>query len=180
MNLIGELWFAFWIFLPAGVANMSPVLANYVPILNKWNAPVDFGKSWRGKRLLGNNKRLRGVFFGIIIGALISVLQYIPDIYYQSSINSLGSALFNGGLLGFGAMLGDIVESFFKRRGNIAPGKSWFPFDQTDYIIGGLVCWLWYVNISLKTVVYIFIIYFGLHLATRYIGFKLGVNNKAI
>lgn len=178
--MIGELWFAFWVFLPAGIANMSPILANYIPILNKWNTPVDLGITWRGQRLLGENKRWRGAVIGIVVGALVSAIQYTPDIYYQASINSIGSALFSGALLGFGAILGDIVESFFKRRRGVKPGNSWFPFDQTDYIFGGLACWLWYVNINMKTIAYIFVIYFILHLVTRYFGYKLGINDKSI
>jgi len=38
----------------------------------------------------------------------------------------------------FGALLGDIVESFFKRRKGIERGKDWIPFDQLDFIIGVL------------------------------------------
>jgi CDP-2,3-bis-(O-geranylgeranyl)-sn-glycerol synthase len=39
----------------------------------------------------------------------------------------------------FGALLGDIVESFFKRRIGRDRGQDWIPFDQLDFIVGALV-----------------------------------------
>ena len=39
----------------------------------------------------------------------------------------------------FGALLGDIVESFFKRRLGKNRGEDWLVFDQLDFIIGALV-----------------------------------------
>jgi CDP-2,3-bis-(O-geranylgeranyl)-sn-glycerol synthase len=41
-------------------------------------------------------------------------------------------------LLGFGALAGDSIKSFFKRRVGVKPGKRWFPFDQIDFVIGAL------------------------------------------
>ncbi|KAA0006124.1 MAG: CDP-archaeol synthase, partial [Thermoplasmata archaeon] len=39
----------------------------------------------------------------------------------------------------FGALLGDIVESFFKRRVGKERGEDWIPFDQVDFLIGALI-----------------------------------------
>jgi CDP-2,3-bis-(O-geranylgeranyl)-sn-glycerol synthase len=39
----------------------------------------------------------------------------------------------------FGALLGDITESFFKRRVGKQRGEDWIPFDQLDFILGVLV-----------------------------------------
>jgi len=38
----------------------------------------------------------------------------------------------------FGALIGDIVESFFKRRIGKVRGQDWIPFDQLDFILGAL------------------------------------------
>ena len=38
----------------------------------------------------------------------------------------------------FGALLGDIVESFFKRRAGKERGEDWIPFDQLDFLLGAL------------------------------------------
>ena len=37
-----------------------------------------------------------------------------------------------------GALLGDIIESFFKRRIGKSRGENWIPFDQIDFILGVL------------------------------------------
>jgi CDP-diglyceride synthetase len=75
-NGMSGLWEIFWFFLPAGIANMSPVLANKIPGINQWKTPLDFGKSWRGKRIFGNNKTWRGLIFGTLIASLVGLIQY--------------------------------------------------------------------------------------------------------
>ena len=163
-------------FLPAGVANMSPILANKLPIIKHWNTPIDFGKNWRGKRILGDNKRLRGIVFGILTGGVTAVI--VSKLNANTVVTM--EPFWVGCLLGFGALMGDAVESFFKRQRGFAPGVSWFPFDQTDYIFGGLVLIYPFVHLQLWTVVTIFVVYFGLHILAAYIGFLLGLKDKPI
>ena len=38
----------------------------------------------------------------------------------------------------FGALGGDIIESFFKRRTGKDRGEDWIPLDQLDFILGVL------------------------------------------
>src|SRR5688572_26202428 len=73
--IIQYLVWAFWIFLPAGIANMSPVLANKIPQLNRWKTPFDLHLKWHGSRLLGDNKTWRGVVFGTAMAVLTILLQ---------------------------------------------------------------------------------------------------------
>lgn len=131
---------ALWFILPAGIANICASLSRYVPILNY---PVDFGKSWRGKRIFGDHKTWRGIILGILFGLLTFWLQqylYQFDFFENLSLTDYSQQTWVFGfLLSSGAVWGDVARSFFKRRVNIAPGKSWFPFDQIDYTIGALV-----------------------------------------
>ncbi|MHB1261288.1 MAG: CDP-2,3-bis-(O-geranylgeranyl)-sn-glycerol synthase [Thermoplasmatota archaeon] len=46
-------------------------------------------------------------------------------------------ALF-GAILGFAALLGDAVKSYFKRRLGKDRGAPWVPFDQLDFVVFGL------------------------------------------
>ena len=39
----------------------------------------------------------------------------------------------------FGALLGDVIESFFKRRVGKDRGQDWIPFDQLDFLVGALI-----------------------------------------
>lgn len=173
MNILID---AFWFFLPAGIANMSPVLASRLPLLKEWKTPIDFGKSADGHRILGDNKTWRGIVFGSFMAAITAGLIY--SIRHDG--DWLLPSMFVGALMGFGALAGDAVESFFKRRRGIKPGNAWFPFDQTDYIIGGLLFVVPFAPLSTPLILAVFVIYFGLHLITSYIGFLLGLKPKPL
>lgn len=82
--------------------------------------------------------------------------------------------------MGFGALAGDAIESFFKRQSGIAAGNSWFPFDQTDYIVGGLAMSLFVSAWDTKLFLVVIFEYFGLHLFTSYLAFKMKLKDKPI
>jgi CDP-2,3-bis-(O-geranylgeranyl)-sn-glycerol synthase len=175
--MMSELWEAFWFFLPAGIANMSPVLASRLPLLKLWNTPLDLGLTYKGKRLTGDSKTWRGLLFGSAVAALVGLFQYRG---IASSAESVAFIIVATGSMGFGALLGDAVESFFKRQRGKAPGESWFPFDQLDYIVGGVVFALFFVNLSLAQILQIVIIYFGLHLIFSYLGYLLKLKKRPL
>lgn len=120
----------FWLFLPAGVANVVPVLAARYHILSTLARPIH-------EETLGKHKTWRGVILGIIFGSIASSIQYF--VYPAFPYLTLPAALSAGAALGAGALLGDIAKSFFKRRLQIPPGRSWPPFDQIDFIVGALM-----------------------------------------
>lgn len=180
-----EILYAIAFFLPAGIANMTPVLANKIPLLNRWKTPLDFGKSFRGKRIFGANKTWRGLVYGAIVGGVTGLVLYelfpvIIDTFTPGLQMNLLSLFFIGAALGAGALAGDAVESFFKRQGGVKPGESWFPFDQIDYIIGGLF-FVWpFVQMTWRFAGIILLAYFGLHLFVSYIGYLLKFKDKPI
>jgi CDP-2,3-bis-(O-geranylgeranyl)-sn-glycerol synthase len=180
-ELLRDILIAFWVFLPAGISNMAPVLAAKLPLIRGFNSPLDFGKSFRGIRFFGANKTWRGLFAGIVMATLTGYVQYyvFTDLHPLSD-GPLWIMLVASALLGAGALLGDAVESFFKRRADVPPGQSWFPFDQTDYIIGGLLLWAPIAQPPVQVVLAIFGLYFGLHLLVSYIGYLLGLKDKPI
>ena len=159
-----------YFFLPAGIANMIPVLVRKVPFLE---SPV-----WRG--IFGKNKTWRGIFFAVICGMVVAGLQTI--IGWDLSFFNYGeyNFLLFGFLSGFGAIIGDLVESGIKRGFNINPGKSWIPFDQIDYIFGGLIFISFYISLSWMVMFIILIEYFFIHFLINYIGFTWGLRKNAI
>lgn len=181
-----EILFAFWFFLPAGLANAAPVLANRLVGYNKWNAPLDFGLSWRDKQLFGANKTWRGLVAGMILALITIAVQ--RACYNQSEwvreISYLNYDVINiwklGVLFGTGSLLGDAVESFFKRQVGVAPGHAWFPFDQIDYIIGGLIFSLPVIRLSVSSYLWIIIVWFGMHLLVSYLSFLLKLKSRPI
>lgn len=179
--------FAVWFFLPAGLANVSPIFFSRMPGLKHWNTPLDFGKSYKGRVIFGRNKTWRGLIGGGLVGLLTLLLQSYLYLRFEWARELSGpldygdaALLWLGPLLGLGALAGDAVESFFKRRANVPPGEAWFPFDQTDYIVGGLLLSLPVVRLSLPEYGLIFIVWFLAHLIFSYIGFRLGLKPKPI
>ena len=133
---------ALWLILPAGFANMSPVLAE--KIFPDWNMPVDLNHTLKNKEILGPHKTYRGLFSGLIVGFLIFFLQqkaYALSMSVRSisliDYSALPTAF--GAWLGLAALLGDLLKSFCKRRLAIAPGRPWIPFDEVDWVAGALV-----------------------------------------
>lgn len=166
----------FWLLLPAGLATCSPVWFKWLPILNY---PVDFNLNFRGKRLLGDNKTYRGFFIGIVMAIIVVHIQKI--LYSTTSSFSLinyseiNVVLF-GFLLGFGALFGDAVKSFFKRQRGIKPGVSWPPFDQIDWIVGTILLASLYISIPWQYIIIAFVLFGLLHpmlnLAAYYLHIK--------
>jgi len=179
---MNALLFAIWFFWPAAIANVMPVFANKIPVLNRWTTPMDFGKSWRGKRILGNNKTWRGFVTGVAAASLVAGTQYfvLHPSAFALDLNGLGANMAVGALIGLGALTGDAVESFLKRQKGIPSGQTWFPFDQIDYIVGGILFVYPVFHLSMKAIGTIFVFFFVLHLVFTYIGYLLGLRDQPI
>jgi CDP-2,3-bis-(O-geranylgeranyl)-sn-glycerol synthase len=131
---------ALYLFLPAFVANGMPIIARKIPGLNKWNTPISAA-------LFGKNKTYRGFAAGVLSAVLVAVIQYavrdmVPVLPAVRLHTTLDQSMLVGLLLGFGALGGDLVKSFAKRRVGIAPGNPWPVLDGIDYVIGAIVCLL--------------------------------------
>lgn len=170
-----------WLLAPAGVANMSAAIS--AKLLPNLNAPVDFGKTLRGKRILGDHKTFRGLILGTFFGSIIYLLQvYLFENYDFTDKLSLfdysNESIFIGFLLSFGGLFGDMVKSFFKRQMSIASGKSWLIFDQIDWIVGSLLLSWPLTRIELSYIIIAIIFGFVLHLSIKYIGYNLGLDKE--
>ena len=172
-----------YFFVPAYVANMAPVVARGHA---EWLAkPMDGGRHWRGRRLLGDHKTWRGLLAGIAAGALAFALQrwlWERGLGREVALLDYGGAdpWLPGALLGLGAGLGDAVKSFFKRRVDIAPGGSWIGFDQLDFMVGAYACVsIVFVPPLLETVAILPLVFLG-SVATSTAGYWLGVKDAWI
>ena len=121
---------------------MAPVFASH--LFPKWGYPVNAGKTFRGQRIFGDHKTIRGFLAGIFVSSLVYGVQQLAfresQLIREMSLLDYGNhSLWLGAILGTGALGGDLLKSFFKRQVAIAPGKSWFPFDQIDWMIGTLL-----------------------------------------
>ncbi len=184
--MVKDLFFVFWFFAPVGLANEAAWVSGKIPFINKFSFPVDFYAKYRKKRVLGNHKTIRGFLFGILAGIIavyIQIYLYQHIAYLRQIIplnyNSINPIIF-GTLSGFGAIIGDSVKSFFKRQIGIQPGNSWFPFDQIDYTLGGIIFTSFYIRLSLYHYVLLFLLWFILHPLFNLIGYLLKLKDKPL
>ena len=143
---------AFWLSAPvviAGLLHMIVVRRNLLAALKR---PLDGGRTFRGQPIFGPNKTWRGVVFMTVGSALLGGFQglswgawaeregvqpcALPDPH------ALGYALL-GLALGFGYALGELPNSFVKRRAGIEAGKTsskiFFVIDQADSVVAALL-----------------------------------------
>ncbi|MBW3001669.1 CDP-archaeol synthase [Candidatus Woesearchaeota archaeon] len=168
----------FWFLLPAGIANMGPVLFKWLPILK---TPVDFNKKFRKKPVFGKNKTWRGLVCGVLVAIIVVYLQKLlyPFMQNYSLVDYSATSVFLlGFLLGFGALLGDLVESFAKRQRNTAPGKSLPPWDQLDWIIGALVLGSLLVPLSVSEIAIALVLFGLLHPLMNILGYALRIKKN--
>ena len=130
MTLVDSLARAICIVTAMSIAGAAHVLWLRSALARSWLTPLDFGATLRGKRLFGENKKLRGLlvmppatalsFFGL--GAARARL---PD-WFAAGIWPVSDASLAciGLLAGAAFMLAELPNSFVKRRLEIGPGKS--------------------------------------------------------
>jgi CDP-archaeol synthase len=175
---------ALWIFLPVLGAPLlhAPVLRwDLVPALKR---PLDGGRMWRGRRILGDNKTWRGALCmtsGVVL-ATLALWQWgwwrdqLPD-----EING-SSPVLVGLLIGLGTVGGELPNSFLKRRLDIAPGArlrtpggvALAPLDQGDLVLGIWVCLLpiWVMPVWLAAIAFVAIA--AIHAVLNVVGYAIG------
>jgi len=172
----------FYFFLPAGIANMAPVLVKNQFV---WLArPVDSGRTLWGKPLFGDHKTWRGLIFATLFGGIFFLIQYAAAWQFPAAFSWLVFDItilpwWFGFLFSFGAIMGDLIKSFFKRRFRVSPGRSWFPFDQIDFLLGAAIIAILFFNFT--PVIWLVIITLGpfMHIAFNYIGYWLKLKDSA-
>lgn len=185
--MIHDLIVALWFFLPAGAANVAPILVAKARIMTSLAVPLDGGAHWRGKRVFGDNKTWRGMVAGVIaavlaFGAQQWIVHLSPTIGgYFANIDYLSlPTILMGTLFALGALGGDAIESFFKRKRGIPAGRAWIPFDQLDYIIGSILLTMPLVLLTLPQYAWALVCWCGIHICVSYLGYKLGFKPRPI
>ena len=167
--ILDLLIWSLWYILPAYVANASAVV-----IHGKY--PLDHGvKFLDGRPFLGKGKTLIGFFSGVLFGFLAGVVQSLfgyPN-FGGFSMEGVSLAL----VLAFGAMFGDSLGSFVKRRFDLKRGQATPLLDQWDFIFGALLMVYIFKDFvvlpSLLMVLTILVVTPFIHIASNYVAFKL-------
>lgn len=173
-----------WLMLPALVPNSAAVLLG-------GGRPMDFGKSWRGRRLLGDGKTWRGFIGGTTSGIFVGLVQIgVVDSAGLDPAWSFGawpSALVVVVCLGLGSMLGDSMGSFIKRRIGLDRGIKAPGLDQYNFVVGAIIVvvafrFAWFQEHFIDGdavwgIVAIMILVPLLHRGVNIIGYKMGKKN---
>ena len=156
-DLLQLLGAAIWFILPAYVANATPVVLG-------GGAPIDGGKLFTdGRPIFGAGKTIRGFVAGLVAGSIVGVLQ--------------GAATL-GLLLALGALVGDLLGSFTKRRLNIPRGGAAPVLDQLGFVVFALLLASPVMLPRWEVILIILLITPPIHLATNFSGYKLGFKSR--
>ncbi len=164
VDLLVELVKALLIIFPAYAANGFPPLA-------RGRRPIDFHRKFPdGSRILGEGKTIEGFSLGVVAGTLIGALETLVYPSIDAYASSYGvyippMTLQIGFLISFGALVGDLVGSFIKRRMHLPRGKEVIFLDQWNFIVGSIAfvflitpitCYMVFIMLAITLVVHRF------------------------
>jgi CDP-2,3-bis-(O-geranylgeranyl)-sn-glycerol synthase len=139
---------------------------------------IDGGKKMRdGKPVFGSHKTVRGFVGGILAGTLVGMAQnaLLQSGVLRDVVFPFQFSVWLGFVISFGALVGDLVHSFVKRRISIAEGAPLPVADQLDFVVGA-VLFSWLVSPPpLLTVFIIFAITLPVHLLTNLLAYVIGM-----
>lgn len=149
--------------------------------------PVDFGKSdSKGNRWIGDGVTWRGLIGGTVIGIITGAVQgyFGPQIIAEFGdyiitpiVTSIPQGILIGFLLGFGALLGDAIGSFLKRRIGIGRGKPAPILDQLDFLIVALILVSFVVKLNWQFVIIAIVLTLAIHLIANTGAYLLGMKD---
>jgi len=178
MNILTHLLACLYFFLPAYFTNMTPPLIKKANLFNFLDREIDFGKKFLGQPIFGKHKSWRGAIFGILVGFLVALLQgYLYQFPAIQKISFLDYHQINIFLFGFlisaGAVFGDLLFAFIKRRLKMPSGARFIPFDQINYVIGAALFLTPFFRIDIIIWITLLILSFLLHIVIKHVGYHL-------
>jgi CDP-diglyceride synthetase len=174
--------------LVAGAVHAPVIKKDLMPWLAK---PLDFGRSFRGSRIFGQNKTWRGVLLMGVVSVLVVFVQtqaYALEPFHRISIVDYSrTSWFALGLaLGLSYSLSELPNSFFKRRLGISPGGIstkravvQYGIDQADSAIGGTLALIFFLGLRWDTLALVFALGFLLHVLMDQLFFLFAVKRRS-
>ncbi|MEM4272259.1 MAG: CDP-2,3-bis-(O-geranylgeranyl)-sn-glycerol synthase [Candidatus Bilamarchaeaceae archaeon] len=150
--------------------------ANAAPVVLGGGARMDFGAMLPdGRDLLGKTKTIRGFIGGVAAGIVVAGISALlfPTLLFGDQ----KTLFLSGALLSIGALVGDAVGSFIKRRMGVPSGKPLAFVDQLDFLAGALIFAYPVANqlYSPETLTFFVATTFLLHIASNSAANRLGL-----
>lgn len=174
---------AFSITLPILISGLFFIASMKYGWFTYLNKPIDFGQRIGKTEVFGPNKNWRGALFYILGGTLVTYLLHL----LQPTQNWIAPVFSNEPLLlGISScsayVLGELINSFIKRRLGISPGsqgKLLQKFiDNTDGALTAGVVYIFIFNVSLEILLAAFVISLVIHASTDVLMRKLRLKSK--
>ena len=169
---------AIWAMLPAYIPNNVAVLAG-------GGHPIDGGRTLDdGNRILGDGKTWRGTAVGTAAGVAVALLLNRIHPFISSIVAADPFPVAAAVSLSFGAMLGDILASFLKRRtgrqrGAVFPGVDQLDFVVVSLVLTAIVATGWFLDtFTLSVVVAIIALTPLLHIGTNALAYAVGLKDE--
>ncbi|MBE6528098.1 MAG: CDP-2,3-bis-(O-geranylgeranyl)-sn-glycerol synthase [Thermoplasmata archaeon] len=187
MEILTIIALGFWLFIPAMLVNTGAVFAGKL-----CSVKMDFGKTWKGKRILGDGKSWSGFIGGIAFGVFIGMMQVLLASNWDSD-NYWGYGPYwdNLGIifcLSFGGLFGDLCGAFTKRRLGLERGEKAPILDQYDFVAGAFIItsifypnWVYetyFEGANIAAFIFLLLIMWGIHRSFNILGYKIGVKNE--
>ncbi len=175
MNILEIVFSAFWLMVPPYIANSSAVVFG-------GGKPIDLGFEWNGERVLGDGKTWRGAIGGFISGFIVShIFNFINNnIALTLPIFPLIASI----SLPLGAILGDILASFIKRRIGHSRGEPLIGIDQLDFVMGSwiltiILAPIWFQEFfTLYILIAIVFMTPLIHFSANLLGYSIGIKKE--
>lgn len=175
---------AIYFILPAYVANGGALICG-------GNTPLDMNKTLKdGRRLIGNGVTWKGFIGGTIAGTIvggfmgvfgqitgITINQFCFGMINPTVYGTATSGLILGFLLSFGALFGDAIGSFIKRRMGIERGGSAPIMDQLDFVIVAIILSFFMVKLDIIFILLICVLTLVIHLVSNMGAYLLGLKD---
>jgi len=164
MSLPGLIAEAVWFILPAYVANASPVVLG-------GGRPIDGGRRLAdGRPIFGPGKTVRGFLGGLLAGTAAGGIQ--------AAIAGSAVFLLAGFLLSLGALCGDLLGSFIKRRIGLERGRPAPPLDQLGFLLFAILFVLPVRAPSAQVFLILLAVTPAVHLAANFLAHLLGLKDR--
>lgn len=187
---------ALYLFAPVLVSALLSGLVHRKNLVRCLAKPIDGGRTWRNKRIFGDGKTWRGVAIALVGSiATVGLQKYlIGDRLGSIAVIDYPSAnvFLLGVTIGGGAMVGELPNSFVKRRLGIGRGETarreqrvaralFFLWDQVDLVLGvwPLLLVFWPVRFDLSLILASVALAGILHPLVAWVGFLIGARTTA-
>jgi len=162
---LNDLLIAVYIAIPTYVANSTPVLLGGGTSIDQGRKFID------GRPILGANKTIKGFAYGLILGSVAGLAEAALFANYRLVLAGIVASI--------GALLGDLLGAFVKRRANIPPGNPLPIVDQLDFVLGALLLTSPLLEISLGTILILVTATVPIHLLSNAVAYALRLKKRA-